>query len=157
MRKAILLTLSLCLFSGQLLFAQSEKNVPAVVTAAFQEKYPNMTVTDWDWEDDKNAYEAEFKMDGKEMEAFFSESGEWLKTKAELDKNQVPAAVSKAYSSGEDANWSKSNYMEMDTPDKGKLYKVKAEKGNAEHYLKYDANGKLVEKMDKAEKKKMKK
>lgn len=53
--------------------------VPAVVKAAFEKKYSTATEVEWIQEKgSKIIYEAEFKMDGKEITAEFSESGEFL-------------------------------------------------------------------------------
>ena len=152
MKKTLLLTFAICFVSLQLVFAQKGKltdpKVPAAVTNAFKAKYPNMKVTDWDYEADKNAYEAEFKMDGKKMEASFSADGQWMKTKSDIKREQLPIAVSKAIASGEYSDWSMSDIAELDTPE-GKRYKVKVRKGVDFDYLQYDTNGKLLERKDK--------
>jgi hypothetical protein len=107
-----------------------------------------MKVTDWDWEEDKDAYEAEFKMNGRENEAYFSPDGAWLKTKTDIKHEQLPTAVRNALASGEYSAWHMSDYAEIDTPD-GKRYKIRARKGVDFVYLKYDANGTLLERKDK--------
>jgi hypothetical protein len=152
MKKTILLIYAVCFVSLQLVFAQKGKitdpKVPVAVTNAFNAKYPNMKVTDWDYEADKNAYKGKFKMNGKEMEAFFSADGEWMKTKTDIKREQLPVAVSKAIAAGEYSSWSMSDFAELDTPE-GKHYKVKVRKGVDFDYLKYDTNGKLLERKDK--------
>lgn len=162
MKKTLLFTLGLCLCFMQTLLAQNEgkagdMTVPSMVVSAFNTKYPNMKVTDWDWEEDKGMFEAEFKMGGRDWEAYFSPEGAWEKTKASISKAQLPAAVSKAMTSGEYNTWKMDDFMEMDTPDKGKLYKMEAEKGKERMYLKFDASGKMVESKTKEAKKMQKK
>ena len=144
----MLLTFGFCFLAVQLVLAQSEKDIPVAVKNAFNAKYPNMKVTDWDWEEDKDAYEAEFKMNGRENEAYFSPDGAWLKTKTDIKHEQLPTAVRNALASGEYSAWHMSDYAEMDTPE-GKRYKVRARKGVDFVYLKYDANGTLLERKDK--------
>ena len=151
MKKLLLLLLAVCVLPFSAVMAQSDKDIPAEVKNAFNAKYPGMKVTDWDWEEDKNMYEAEFKMNGREMEAYLSPEGSWLKTKSEIKREQLPPAVSKGMTSGDYSSWKMSDYKEMDTPE-GKRFKVKAKNGNEEHYLKFDNNGTLLEKMDKRDK-----
>ena len=53
--------------------------VPQTVKDAFAKKYPQATDVEWIQEEEsKVIYEAEFKLDGKEITAEFSESGEFL-------------------------------------------------------------------------------
>ena len=53
--------------------------VPQVVKEAFAKKYPQASNVEWIQEGkSKVIYEAEFKLDGKEIKAEFSEAGEFL-------------------------------------------------------------------------------
>ena len=56
-------------------------DVPQVVAASFQTKYPNAQNVEWEVEkaDGHLAYEAEFKIDGKKKEAYFKPDGTFLK------------------------------------------------------------------------------
>lgn len=162
MKKNILFTLALCLFAAQLLMAQTTPSkptpakttqptvvpgkTPEVVQNAFKAKYPNVKPTKWEWKSDKNAYEADFMKDGKNMEAFFSPDGKWMKTKHDITKAQLPAAVSKAIMASEFSTWTMEDFAEIETPDKGKMYKVEVKKGTQKYDLKYDATGKQLEK-----------
>ncbi len=58
-----------------------ETDVPAPVRESFNTKYTGATDVQWEKEtkDSKLEYEAEFKMNDKEMEAFFDESGNFLR------------------------------------------------------------------------------
>lgn len=150
MKRIIFLAEVFCLFAVLLVLAQNEafaisKEVPAKVKDAFNAKYPNTKVIDWDWEEDKNMYEAEFKMDGREWEAYFAPDGAWEYTKTDITKSKLPAAVSSAVASGEYGSWNMEDFKEMDTPAYGKVYKMKVEKGREELFLMFDGNGKMVE------------
>jgi len=63
---------------------ESEKHidaaqVPQIVKEAFAKKYPQASDLEWTQEgSDKVIYEAEFKLNGKEITAEFSEVGEFL-------------------------------------------------------------------------------
>jgi uncharacterized membrane protein YkoI len=55
----------------------SEDKVPPAVVSAFKTKYPAATDTKWITEksDGKTIYEAQFKNEGKDIEAEFNEDG----------------------------------------------------------------------------------
>lgn len=58
-------------------------DVPQSVIASFQQKYPSARNTEWEAEkvDGHLTFEAEFKLDGKEKEAYFKPDGTFLKEK----------------------------------------------------------------------------
>jgi uncharacterized membrane protein YkoI len=163
MKRIAFLTVAAGLISAQLLTAQTtsqskttqakttQTNVvpgktPDVVLNAFKAKFPNTKATKWEWKVEKKAYEADFKMNGKSMEALFSQDGKWIKTKNDITQAQLPAAVNKSLTSGEYKDWKMGDFAEVETPDKGKLYKVEVKMGTQKYDLKYDASGKLVDK-----------
>ncbi len=146
MKRSIYLLLVFGFFFNQLSFAQSAKKkpqpkVPAVVTEAFTAKYPAMKVTKWDWEAQKETYEAKF-MDGeKKREATFSPDGKWVKTKTDITQAELPAAVAKGASAGDLSAWTMIDFSQVESPDKGTYYKIRFKKGAEEKSLKFDANG----------------
>lgn len=164
MKKNILFAMALYLFSAQFLCAQTTTNqskttqakttqtnvvpgkTPDAVLNAFKTKYPNTKATKWEWKVDKKAYEADFTMGGKNMEALFSPDGKWMKTKHDITKEQLPTAVNKALATGEYKSWTMGDFAEVETPDRGKLYKVEVKMGTQKYDLKYDATGKLIDK-----------
>jgi hypothetical protein len=81
MKKIIISSALLTLFAcNEKKIAASE--VPAPVTAAFAAKYPNSSDVKWEQEkkdDGKWIYEAEFKTNGKEIEAEFDSTGNFIK------------------------------------------------------------------------------
>jgi hypothetical protein len=58
-----------------------ESDVPEVVISSFKTKYPQATATTWEAEKTEGhlAFEAEFKLNGKSMEAYFKPDGTFLK------------------------------------------------------------------------------
>jgi Putative beta-lactamase-inhibitor-like, PepSY-like len=70
-------------------------NVPAAVTKAFNDKYPNATNVKWGKESAKE-YESEFKLNGTNVSANFGSDGSWLETETTLKVSDLPAAVSDA-------------------------------------------------------------
>jgi uncharacterized membrane protein YkoI len=55
--------------------------VPQPALAAFNTKYPGATDVEWETEkkDDKVIYEAEFKLNGKKIEAEFGANGDFIR------------------------------------------------------------------------------
>ena len=72
--------------------ACSQKNPPENVKKEFNQKYVGAKSVSWSSEK-KNEWEAEFKLNGKEMSACFDNSGKWLETEAEVNVKDLPAAV----------------------------------------------------------------
>ena len=68
----------------------SENDVaPTQVQDAFAAKYPN--ATNVKWEKEKDEWEAEYFMDGKEYSSNYNETGTWLETENDLQLNEVPS------------------------------------------------------------------
>ncbi len=59
----------------------SEDKVPGAVVSAFKTKYPTATDNKWitEKQDGKTIYEAQFKDNGKDIEAEFGEDGTFIK------------------------------------------------------------------------------
>jgi hypothetical protein len=73
--------------------AFSQKNPPENVKKEFSQKFTTAKSVKWVSEKE-NEWEAEFKMDGKEMSACFDNVGKWLETETEISTNDLPEAVS---------------------------------------------------------------
>jgi hypothetical protein len=71
-------------------FAQSKekKEVPKVVKEAFQKEYPNTKVA---WDIEKDGFEAEFKMNGKDASVNYDKLGHKLATEIQINENEMPA------------------------------------------------------------------
>jgi hypothetical protein len=92
MRKSITLIAALCLpLAGPALAQHDDDRAAAAAKAAFQQKYPGASGAEW--EKDDGAFEVEFKQDGQEMEAGFSDKGEWLWTETAVALNRLPQPV----------------------------------------------------------------
>ncbi|WP_336518532.1 PepSY domain-containing protein [Pollutibacter soli] len=59
----------------------SASDVPSAVVSAFNQKYPGASDVKWqiEKENDKQIYEAEFKMDGKQIDAEFDADGTFIR------------------------------------------------------------------------------
>lgn len=62
-----------------------ESEVPVAVTSAFGAKYPGATDVKWEreTENSQTLYEAEFKFEDKQREAFFDEAGTFVREEAD--------------------------------------------------------------------------
>lgn len=71
-------------------FAQTKekKEVPKVVKEAFQKEYPNTKVH---WDVEKDGFEAEFAMNGKDASANYDKAGHKLATEIEIKESELPA------------------------------------------------------------------
>jgi len=58
---------------------QQKVNIPENVQASFQKMFPAATDIEWEMEDE-NKWEAEFKIEEKEVSACFTSEGEWIET-----------------------------------------------------------------------------
>jgi predicted transcriptional regulator len=83
----LLVTFSLFSFA-----ACSQKNPPDNVKNVFSQKFADAKSVKWGSEK-ANEWEAEFKMNGKEMSACFDDAGKWLETEAEVSVKELPVAV----------------------------------------------------------------
>ena len=70
----------------------SVKDLPIAVNEAFARKFPNADNPKWDKEND-DEWEAEFKLDGEEYSANFTNDGQWLETEHEVELSEVPQNI----------------------------------------------------------------
>lgn len=88
MKKSILTFIILASFTANS-FAVT---VPVVVQQAFQKKFPTATNIKWGKEN-ATEYEANFKINGTNVSANFSDKGIWLETETEIPIAQLPETV----------------------------------------------------------------
>jgi hypothetical protein len=80
------------LFSMIFFSACSQKNPPENVKKEFSQKFADAKSVKWGSEE-ANEWEAEFKINGKEMSACFDNTGKWLETEAEVSAKELPSIV----------------------------------------------------------------
>jgi Putative beta-lactamase-inhibitor-like, PepSY-like len=89
MRKIFFVALvSVCTYATS--FAQ--KNAPAAVIKAFNQKFPNASNVKWDKEN-AHEYEAGFTWNGIKQSANYSDLGVWLETESPIDFSKLPMKV----------------------------------------------------------------
>ena len=127
---------------GTALFAQIRK-VPAEVTDALKKKYPS--AENVEWKDKVTYFEAEFKMDGIEMTADFSNKGEWQESNKKLSFDALPAPVKDGFKKSKYADWTPGSVTEIEKNDKQTQYKIYVEKSSLvqKKFLFFNTDGQL--------------
>lgn len=120
--------------------------VPAAVSAAFAAKFPKAKSVEWGKEGEKE-YEAEFKLSGKEMSANFSETGEWMETEAEINPQDLPAAVSESIALNF-AGYDVEEVEVVEKPEGATVYEVEMEKGEKSIEVVFSENGQVLSQED---------
>jgi hypothetical protein len=115
---------------------------PKTVSDNFAKKFATATNVKWDQED-SNEWEAEFKMDEKEMSASFDNEGKWITTEAVLLEKDLPAVALKAVKTAYDG-WDIKVVESIETPD-FKGYELGLKKGGKKTEIQVTSDGKIKE------------
>jgi hypothetical protein len=106
--------------------------VPKAVENAFKTKFTNAQEVKWGKEN-KNEYEADFKMEGKTYSANFLKNGQWKETESEISITELPESVKKSY-----------NIKHSNAAIKI-ISKIETATGNLQYEIEYKAAGKTKE------------
>lgn len=104
------------------------RKIPAVVTDAFKTKYA--TASGVEWKDKLTAFEADFKFGEKDVRAFFSSKGEWLKTETKHSYSSLPLEVKDGFKKSKYADFKVAEATQVEDKDKGVLYKMIVKKND---------------------------
>ena len=120
--------------------------VPKAVLEAFAAKYPAAQKVKWE-EEEEGVYEAEFKMNGKEMSANFKADGTWLETEMEIKKSDLPQVVKTAIAS-QFPGYELEEVEQIETPDRAVAYEVilENESDDVDMEAVFSADGTLLKK-----------
>ncbi|CAG5082863.1 PepSY-like domain-containing protein [Parvicella tangerina] len=119
------------------------QSAPAEVQEAYKAKFSNAERVKWEKEN-STEWEAEFKLDGKEYSANFSNDGEWKETEHEVSKSDLPSAVKQTLSA--EFNGYKVEAAESIETPKFSGYEMELEKGESTMEVVIDAKGKVLKK-----------
>ncbi|MCB9195672.1 MAG: PepSY-like domain-containing protein [Flavobacteriales bacterium] len=138
--KKTITTMTLLIGIVAVLFAQS---APEVVKSAFNKKFPTATSVIWEKENSKE-WEAEFKLDGKEYSANFSNDGTWKETEHEIALSDLPSSVQKTLKS----EFAEYEIKEVEMVENSGFtgYEIEVKKGKETLELVLDQNGKVLKK-----------
>lgn len=123
-------------------FAQdiAQKDVPAVVVNAFQQKFPNQANVEWELK--RGLYEAEFEIKTMDHSVYLDSTGKVVKHKQEIAETELPAAVMATI---------KKDFAGYKLEDPKKIeegttvtYKVELEKGTDERKVTFGTDGKVI-------------
>ncbi|MDB4582298.1 PepSY-like domain-containing protein [Draconibacterium sp.] len=118
---------------------------PQKVANSFAQKFPNVTKVHWEQEEE-NEWEAEFKMNKKEMSATYDNEGTWLETKVEMNKKELPAVVANVIKE-KYSDYKVDEAVEIETPD-FKGYEIALEQKEKEIELLITSTGEVTVKME---------
>ena len=93
-----LLSLACFIFSFAIIACSqkiTEKDLPAPVKTAFNNKFPGAKDIKWEKEN-KKELEANFKMNNADVSANFGLDGTWVETETTIPASELPAAVTNA-------------------------------------------------------------
>jgi hypothetical protein len=142
MKNICILFVVLSLFSAS---AFSQKSAPENIKKEFAKKYPTAQNVKWGSEGD-NEWEAEFKMNGKEMSASYNNSGKWLETETEISSKELPSAVTASLKK-EFAGYKTGEMSIIENPEL-KGYEIALKKGETSLEVIFDNNGVVLKKTD---------
>ena len=121
--------------------AYSQSRVPAVVKTAFSKKFPAVKKAHWAMEG-KTEWEAEFKLNGKDMSANFDLLGNWKETETNLKGTRLSAKAMETLSS-QFQGYTVKDVAFTETP-KYSAYEIVIEKGKSKLEVTIDKQGNLI-------------
>jgi hypothetical protein len=130
------------LFSVASVNAQFRK-IPAEVTDSFKVKYANASGVSW--KDKLSSFQADFKVDNKEMKSMFSSKGEWLKTETKYSFDKVPIDVKDGFKKSKYADMPVQEVLLIEEKDKATQYRVIVKKSDFnKRHLVFASSGQLI-------------
>jgi hypothetical protein len=142
MKNLVILILAFCTISASSL---SQKNPPENIKKEFSKKYVSAQSIKWDNEE-KNEWEAEFKMDGKKMSASFDNSAKWIESETEISENELPASVISTLK--KDFQDYKKGHIEIYESPEISGFELGLKKGETSIEVIIDKSGKILKKTD---------
>ena len=125
--------------------AFSQKSAPENIKKEFAKKYPTAQNVKWGSEGD-NEWEAEFKMNEKEMSASYDNSGKWLETETEISSKELPSEVTSTIKE-EFAGYKTGEMSIIENPEL-KGFEIALKKGKTSLEVIFDNNGIVLKKSD---------
>lgn len=137
---------------GSLIKTSTEQNnsyfpseVSAGIKAFIAERYPQARIIEIEYE--HNAVEVEIVDGAVKRELLFSNAEEWIYTKTEIRKSEVPAEILSVLNASDYASWYIDDIDFYETPD-GDYYLFDLESGNREAKIAIYTDGTLVKKSE---------
>lgn len=144
--KKVLPLFALLILSVALLnpLAAQIRKIPAEVTEAFKEKYPNASQVEW--KDKLSNFVAVFQEDGVQYEARFNKKGEWKDTENAIDTDELPETVNEGYNKSKYADaWKIESAYKIVLPNDQVQYRVLARKSDLQKKnILFNSDGRLL-------------
>jgi hypothetical protein len=119
------------------------RKIPAEVTDAFSEKYPN--AKEVEWKDKLTAFSAGFNNDDNHYLASFSNKGEWQSTEQDVEESELPEVIKDSYSKTKYADWKISKVTKIELPADEVQYRVEIASGDIKkRNLYFNTQGRLL-------------
>lgn len=123
-------------------FSQIRK-IPAEVTNAFSEKYPNAKSVEW--RDKLSGFTASFSDDSSNFMASFNNKGEWEYTEEAIDQDELPEAVKDGFDKSRYHDWNVSLVNRIEMPDDEVQFKIEVAKGDIKkRNLYFSSEGRML-------------
>ncbi len=133
------LVLLLVIFSVNAQF----RKIPAEVTDSFKAKYENASGVSW--KDKLTSFEADFRQKDKEIKAFFSSKGEWIKTETKYSVESLPSEVRDGFKKSKFAHLNVLDASLIDENDKELQYRIVVKKNDiSNRSLVFSKSGQLI-------------
>lgn len=137
---SLILVLSLALTNNVLAQVRS---VPATVTEAFKNKYPN--ASNVEWKDKLSGFNAIFDNNGSHLEARFNNKAVWQYTEEKVGEAGLPEAVKDGYAKSKWAEWKIENVTKIELPGNKVQYRVLVVKSDLQKKnLLFNSEGRLL-------------
>ena len=119
------------------------RKIPAAVTEAMKEKYPDATNVSWN--DNITNFEAKFELDGHQQAASFSKKGTWKRWEKTITAEELPEEIKEGLSKSKYTDWEVESYKEiMDNSGKHQ-YRLLVKKNDVQKkYLFFNTAGVLI-------------
>ncbi len=141
------LLIAACILMPAAATAQSSKIksdlVPESVLKGYAEKYKKREVKTW--YEEESGYSALFVKGDLRPRAYFTSSGEWIRTTLPVKEKSVSYQVKKAIKSTQWSDWKTTQRYRIETPAHPKLFEIHLKKGKESKVFLFDPTGKALD------------
>ena len=112
------------------------------ILTTFENKYPNATKVEW--EKKLQYHVADFRENGREVEVWIDNTGNWVMTEIDILFESLPEIVQSNFHSSEYASWKLEDVDKLERNEMATVYVIEVEKGKEDLNLYYDEEGTLL-------------
>ncbi|MBW7890983.1 MAG: PepSY-like domain-containing protein [Chitinophagaceae bacterium] len=119
------------------------RKIPAEVTNAFSEKYPD--AKDVEWKDNLSSFIVSFEKEGENLEARFNKKGEWQSTEKLIEVDDLPEKVEDGFEKSKYSDWEVKSVYKIELPKDELQYRLRVAKSDIQQRnLLFNEKGKLL-------------